>query len=195
MGQEWACSTPFLFFTDHAGELGELVRAGRAREFERFPSFSDPRERARIPDPQAGETFTRSRLDWGERDRGPHRQTLQLYADLLERRRSEPALAVPPRPGVAARALDAHTLLLRRTAPGGPDLLLIARLRGGGDVFLSAEDAGPGSESWYVILDTEDDLYAPDPRPIELAEATGAVRIRFQRPGAVLLRRDRGGDG
>jgi maltooligosyltrehalose trehalohydrolase len=29
MGQEWAASSPFLFFTDHHQELGRLVTEGR----------------------------------------------------------------------------------------------------------------------------------------------------------------------
>ncbi len=190
MGQEWACSTPFQFFTDHAGELGELVRTGRAREFERFPSFAEPSARSRIPDPQATETFVRSRLQWSERERSPHRETLQLYADLLERRRTEPALNSAGDASGAARALDAQTLLLLRRAPEGHDLLLIARLRGAGTVTLTAEDAGSGSEPWELILDTEDPRYAPDPRPIELSGAAGAVQIHFTRPGAILLRRE-----
>ena len=35
-GQEWAASTPFLFFTDHNEELGRLITAGRRREFKGF---------------------------------------------------------------------------------------------------------------------------------------------------------------
>ena len=36
-GEEWAASTPFLYFTDHADpELGRAVREGRRREFAGF---------------------------------------------------------------------------------------------------------------------------------------------------------------
>ncbi len=52
MGQEWAASSPFLFFTDHHAELGRQVTEGRRREFARFASFSDPSVREKIPDPQ-----------------------------------------------------------------------------------------------------------------------------------------------
>ena len=53
MGQEWAASSPFLFFTDHEAKLGELVIEGRRREFVRFSSFRDPGARQGIPSPQA----------------------------------------------------------------------------------------------------------------------------------------------
>ena len=36
MGQEWAASTPFHFFTDHHEELGRLVTEGRRQEMARF---------------------------------------------------------------------------------------------------------------------------------------------------------------
>ena len=36
MGQEWAASTPFLFFTDFEPELGSRVAEGRRREFAAF---------------------------------------------------------------------------------------------------------------------------------------------------------------
>src|SRR4029079_14880172 len=41
-GQEFAASTPFLYFTDHQPELGRLVTEGRREEFKHFPAFSDP---------------------------------------------------------------------------------------------------------------------------------------------------------
>ncbi len=57
MGEECASRTPFLFFTDHAPELGALVREGRRQEFAHFPAFADPAQRERIPDPNDAATF------------------------------------------------------------------------------------------------------------------------------------------
>ena len=61
MGEEGASNAPFQFFTDHHGELADAVREGRRREFASFAAFSDPARRAQIPDPNAPETFERSR--------------------------------------------------------------------------------------------------------------------------------------
>ena len=61
MGEEIGSSTPFQFFTDHHGELADAVREGRRKEFASFGSFSDPAKREKIPDPNAAETFERSR--------------------------------------------------------------------------------------------------------------------------------------
>ena len=95
MGQEWASSSPFLFFTDHAGELGAAVRRGRCEEFKSFAAFADPATLARIPDPQAADTFERSRLVWSERTQEPHRRVHSLYRDMLKMRRTDRVLSAP----------------------------------------------------------------------------------------------------
>ena len=71
MGQEWAASTPFQFFTDFPEELGRLVTEGRRNEFKAFAAFASPASRERIPDPQAKDTFVRSKLRWEERSDPP----------------------------------------------------------------------------------------------------------------------------
>jgi maltooligosyltrehalose trehalohydrolase len=60
MGEEFASRTPFLYFTDHRGELAEAVREGRRREMASFAAFADPERRERIPDPNAPQTFLAS---------------------------------------------------------------------------------------------------------------------------------------
>ena len=87
-GEEWGASTPFQYFTDHEDpELGKAVREGRRREFAAFGW--DPEE---IPDPQAEETFLRSKLDWEEVQREPHTEMLDWHRSLIELRRRIPAL-------------------------------------------------------------------------------------------------------
>jgi maltooligosyltrehalose trehalohydrolase len=87
-GEEWGASTPFLYFTDHAEpELVEAVRKGRCQEFAAFGW--DP---TAVPDPQARDTFERSRLDWGERRREPHARLLDWHRRLIALRRRSPAL-------------------------------------------------------------------------------------------------------
>ena len=93
MGQEWAASSPFLFFSDHEGELGEAVRRGRREEFKSFAAFADPTERSRIPDPQDRGTFEQSKLHWEERTATPHARVLATYRAMLALRRSDPVLS------------------------------------------------------------------------------------------------------
>ena len=103
MGEEWAATAPFLFFTDHSTELAPLVRDGRCKEFSKFAAFQDPAMRARIPDPNAEATFHASVPDWGEATRPGHAATLALHRRLLALRHER---IIPHLPG--ARAIGAH---------------------------------------------------------------------------------------
>ncbi|WP_397453528.1 malto-oligosyltrehalose trehalohydrolase [Pseudomonas sp. NA-150] len=91
MGDEWAASEPFLFFTSHHGELADAVREGRRGEFADFPAFADEAQRQRIPDPNAQSTFDASRPSFAalslDTDKGlDHQQWQALYQQLLDLR-------------------------------------------------------------------------------------------------------------
>lgn len=185
MGQEWGATSPFLYFTDHHAELGRLVTDGRRKEFARFAAFASAAERARIPDPQARDSFERSRLDWDERMRDPHASLLRLHQALLALRRSEPALqgGVSPSP-VRAAAPDDDTLTMTRTS-GGQTVCVVVRLRGQGVVRLTT--LGGGAHAWRVRLTSEDALFAEDPLPPVVSPDGAGLRIAFERPAAVIL--------
>jgi maltooligosyltrehalose trehalohydrolase len=88
-GEEWGASTPFLFFTDHREPaLAKAVREGRCKEFAAFGW--KPEETA---DPQARETFEKSKLNWPESAREPHREMFEWHRQLIRLRRAEPALS------------------------------------------------------------------------------------------------------
>lgn len=85
MGQEWAATSPFLFFTDHAGEHGRQVSAGRLKEFEHRglnAGISD------VPDPQDDATFLASKPPWDEIAEPGHAGVLALYRECLRERRT-----------------------------------------------------------------------------------------------------------
>jgi len=91
-GEEWAASSPFLYFTDHREpDLARAVREGRGKEFAAFGWKPDE-----IPDPQDPGTFTRSKLDWSEPARDRHADLLEWHRRLIRLRRSEPALQAGP---------------------------------------------------------------------------------------------------
>jgi maltooligosyltrehalose trehalohydrolase len=88
-GEEWGASAPFQYFTHFPdAALGQAVSDGRRREFAAFGW--DPEK---IPDPQDARTFERSRLNWPEREKEPHRGLLEWYRRLIRLRRAVPALA------------------------------------------------------------------------------------------------------
>ncbi|WP_426177767.1 malto-oligosyltrehalose trehalohydrolase [Pseudomonas sp. TWRC1-2] len=93
MGDEVNAEEPFLFFTDHHGELAEAVREGRRNEFADFAAFKDPQRREHIPDPNALPTFVQSAPAFTEN------QHAQFYRQLLSLRHQR---IVPHLPGSVA---------------------------------------------------------------------------------------------
>ena len=82
-GEEWNASSPFQYFTDHQNPaLAESVRKGRRAEFASFVA-----DASKVPDPQASDTFERSKLKWDERERGEHREILEWHRQLISLRR------------------------------------------------------------------------------------------------------------
>jgi maltooligosyltrehalose trehalohydrolase len=185
MGQEWAASTPFQYFTDHNEALGRLVTEGRRREFHSWPEFTEHD----VPDPQALDTFLHSRLDWEERTAEPHASTLRLYRALLSLRRTEAAFDWSAHATQHARPAGPDAVIVRRDASGAA-ALVIARLRGEGELAVDASDApAPRHMRWDLAFTTEDAAFAPDPAPIAVDLSTPETpRVRFSRPGALVLR-------
>ncbi|WP_410809463.1 malto-oligosyltrehalose trehalohydrolase [Micromonospora sp. 067-2] len=122
MGEEWAASTPWQFFTSHPEpELAAAVARGRRREF-----ASHGWAEGDVPDPQDPQTFVRSRLDWAELDKPEHREMLGFYQRLIALRRSLPDLSDPRLNAVSVQHGD-QFLLMRRG-----ETLVVANLAGRG---------------------------------------------------------------
>ena len=184
MGQEWAASSPFLFFTDHDPELGKLVTEGRREEFKHFTAFSGER----VPDPQALETFECSKLRWEERAVEPHAGILRLYHDLLKLRRSLAATDDDQRRSFQVHPAGEASVVLRRIAADGRPLLVVANLRGPIDLDLAEEMAESGP--WQVLLDSEDPRYSGgenDRRQSQAEPAFAGKRVVMDGPRAIIV--------
>jgi malto-oligosyltrehalose trehalohydrolase len=148
MGEETASLSPFLYFTDHNDELAAAVRAGRRREFAQFAGFADEKRLAALPDPNARETFERSR-PVPDPERTATREA--LYRRLLAVRRDELVPRLPGTHAVEAQAIGAAAVLASwRMGDGavltiatnlGAEAVSVPRLSGR-MLFESAEDAG-----------------------------------------------------
>ncbi len=163
MGEEWAASTPWMFFTDHDPELGALVSQGRRSEFAAHGwAASD------VPDPQDPATLEASRLDWAEADKELGGRMLGWYAALVALRRAEPDL----------RADDLRDVRVS----SGADWFVVHRGRFDVAVNLGPEPAvlpvGPGAR---VVLDWAGNARAAD----------GGVRLPPD--GVAVLRHPDGG--
>lgn len=158
MGEEWAASTPWQFFTSHPEpELGRATAEGRIAEFARMGW--DP---AVVPDPQDPETFRRSRLDWSEPypDAGGgetiHTRMLRWYRQLIALRRLRPELTDPSMLATrvevdeAARTVLVHRGSLVIAVNLGTDAA--ADVPPAGRVLLRSADGGWGTEARVASL-------------------------------------------
>jgi maltooligosyltrehalose trehalohydrolase len=113
MGEEWAASTPWQYFTSHPEpELADAVRKGRRAEFAAYGWSPDE-----VPDPQDPATFARSKLHWPERTRGPHAALLSWYRSLIALRKAEPALTDPTFAHVEVHFDEADRWIVVRRGP------------------------------------------------------------------------------
>jgi maltooligosyltrehalose trehalohydrolase len=88
-GEEFGATAPFQYFADFPDDpaLSKAVSEGRRGEFAAFGWRPED-----VPDPSSPSTFQRSKLDWGEVDREPHRGLLDWQRQLIRLRRRLPEL-------------------------------------------------------------------------------------------------------
>jgi maltooligosyltrehalose trehalohydrolase len=146
MGEEWAASTRWPFFTSHPEpELAEATAKGRLAEF-----AGHGWDVSQMIDPQDPRAYESAILDWTEPARGTHADMLDLYRGLLTLRAAEPELR-------AGNLADVHVefdesaqwVIVRRGS-----FRVAANLAGtaqqlpvdGGDVVLATGDATTGPD-------------------------------------------------
>jgi maltooligosyltrehalose trehalohydrolase len=158
-GQEFAASQPFLFFADHEGTLGGLVKEGRIQFLSQFRSLAQPEMHNRHIDPCDPATFERCKLNFDERR--THAQIYQLHIDLLRLRRQDPVFSRQESRGVDGAVLGPEAFVLRFFGPAGDDRLLLVNL--GRDLLLDPSPepllGPPESKMWKCFWSSEDPEY------------------------------------
>jgi maltooligosyltrehalose trehalohydrolase len=174
MGEEWGADTPWQFFTDHTDPLfADAVSNGRRSEFATHGwTFAE------VPDPQDKETFLRSKLDWAQPDREPHRSLLDWYRALLSLRRSRPELTDPRLDHVRVEFdEDARWLVVHRGT------LRVAANVGDIPAEVPVDTPADAAESGTVeILLASDPDTAVKPGVVRLPQASFAVMCRHAKP-------------
>jgi maltooligosyltrehalose trehalohydrolase len=181
MGQEWACTSPFQFFTDHESDLGKRVTEGRRKEFANFRAFTDPVLREKIPDPQDPQTFYRSRLNWSERMEPEFAECLAWYQTLLKLRNEHPAMASDSKKDTAIEVSGDGLVMLRRSQ-GRALIVAVCLEPSGGKIFLPEI---PGDREWTELHTSETfDFAGTNSLPIEMEAWSQGLELHFRRPGA-----------
>ena len=157
-GDEFAASSPFLFFADHNPELARLVAQGRAKFLTQFPSIAVPQVQASLSNPADLQTFTRCKLDQSERGRNV--EAVALHRDLLRLRREDPVLRAPKYGACDGAVLSNEAFVLRFFSEEG-DRLLVVNLGPDLHLGLIAEPlvAPPEERRWQTLWSSEDIRY------------------------------------
>jgi maltooligosyltrehalose trehalohydrolase len=184
-GQEFAASSPFLYFADLPPELAKLARAGRAEFLAQFPSLAGPEAQTALPDPADRLTFERCKLDLTERER--HAAAYALHVDLLRLRKEDPVFRGQGAGGVDGAVLGTEALVLRFFGAGldPEDRLLCLNLGRDLDLGAVAEPllAPPRDARWSLLWSSEalryDGAGTPDLDPRERWRLPGHSALVF----------------
>ncbi len=150
MGEEYGDENPFFYFVSHSDpDLVKAVREGRKKEFEAFNWKVEP------PDPQDFSTFNRSKIAWNKRYSGKHKTLLEWNRELINLRRTRPALKNMKKDGIFVY-LSGKVLGFTRTSERGKDhLLCILNFSGKESQFTAPELA----YEWVRILDSSEPVW------------------------------------
>jgi len=186
MGQEFAASTPFLFFTDFDDELGAFITAGRRGEFAGFPAFADEAMRGFIPDPQAKATFLASKLN--VRERQTNRETLALYFELIAIRRNDSVLAVPDRAATWTEAVGPHIVVVRRSRLH-EHRVMVANFGAATTIAVSGVQAlaALGDCPWSLLLSTAARRFGGTGMRAQIVRAENGLQLTIPARSAVIF--------
>jgi len=165
-GEEFAASTPFLFFADHGGDLREAIREGRRQFLQQFPSLQDPKAAGVLPLPDDPDTFTSCKLDW--RERGLHHEALALHRDLLRLRKSDAVIGAPGR--IDGAVLGTNAFVIRYHVGERDGRLLLINLGADLDLTPLPEPllGPPAGMRWVVRWSSDAVIYGgPGDPPLQ----------------------------
>ena len=137
MGEEFAAAAPFLYFTSHSDRaLARAVSEGRRKEFADFAGAGE------FADPQAVETFEKSRITWTLLECARHSEVLRFYRDLIALRKRTACLANCRKDLTRVMTDDeARLLRMERGDPSGSKALLLCNFSGTSAEFLLQDAA------------------------------------------------------
>lgn len=110
-GQEFAASSPFLYFSDLKPETSRQVHAGRIEFLKQFTNIDSPEIIDTIDKPYELDTFVQSQLDLSQRER--HCKVYALYRDLIKLRQTDPVFSKGYQCSIEGAVLGQFSFLLR----------------------------------------------------------------------------------
>ncbi len=158
-GQEFASSSPFLYFSDMPAPTADLVKEGRSKFLSQFRGLAQPEMRATLPNPCDPEIFHRCKLDFSERQKNISHY--RLFCDLIKIRREDQVFRSQRLGGVDGAVLAPQVFLLRFFGADGNDRLSLFNLGIDAELEPSPEPllAPPQDRHWKLMWSSEDPAY------------------------------------
>lgn len=154
-GQEFAASTPFVYFADNDSDTAAAVAEGRKKFLSQFPSLAIPVVQEVFAEPSRIETFLRSKLDL--RQRIENAAYYRMFRSLVKLRRNDDVFSLQGEGGLDGAVLSDHAFVLRFFGPGSDRLLVV---NFGADLFFTPCPepllAPPAGCHWEVLFSSED---------------------------------------
>ncbi len=122
-GQEFNASNKFLYFSDHAPSLSQLVRKGRLKELAQFPHLATAEARMCISDPGNPLTFMKSKINVKEIQ--SNTQIYSLFEDLIQLRKTDPVFVDMDTIKIDGAVLGTDSFLIRYFHEREGDRLLL----------------------------------------------------------------------
>ncbi|MEY2486459.1 MAG: maltooligosyltrehalose trehalohydrolase [Verrucomicrobiota bacterium] len=185
-GQEFASSSPFLFFTDVGDQsMKDAIRKGRFKFLAQFSSTADEEVQKLLPAPDDPDVFVRCKLDFSERQ--ANRPSYDLHTDLIKLRRDDALFSGQKRRVIDGAVLGPASFVLRYFATDKDDRLLLVNLGRRQKLEPPSEPllAAPIGFEWETLWTSESPRYeGPGAVPVAtqdrwLLPAEAAVALRL----------------
>ena len=154
-GQEFAASTPFLYFADHRDELAQAVAEGRHEVLMQFPSLAE----VALDLPAVEATFGKCVIDWSERE--ANAWAVRLHRDLIVLRREDPVLSRAASLRLDGATVSDDAFLVRLFGERAERLLIFNFGRDWAPhIFPEPLLAPPAEATWRLLWSSEHPAYA-----------------------------------
>nr|WP_276609639.1 malto-oligosyltrehalose trehalohydrolase [Phragmitibacter flavus] len=188
-GQEFASSSPFVYFSDlnHDPALAQAITLGREKLLHPFARFAEEHARSYPFQPQEHDTFLACKLNHEERHE--HATTYRLHRDLIHLRNADPLIGKCQRCSFDAAVIGPKAMALRYFGDDVTgDRLVLVNL--GNDSILSAPDpllAPPAGWQWKIGWSSETPDYGGGNGGLVIGDFVPTTGLPLEAESALVL--------
>ncbi|MBV9385797.1 MAG: malto-oligosyltrehalose trehalohydrolase [Chroococcidiopsidaceae cyanobacterium CP_BM_ER_R8_30] len=172
MGEEYGEEAPFYYFVSHSDkDVIQMVQQGKKEEFAAFV------DRGEVQDPQDSNTFQKCKLNWEKRETGHHQVLWKFYQQLIQLRRSIPALKNLDKKSLKVICTETDRLLQLHRQSHDSQIFCVMNFNKSSNTFTPSLT----SYNWQKILDSADTKWmGPGARMPETLVPENSLKIPSQ---------------